>query len=177
MSWLNEGPLSRINNSQDNYALQGARAGAAGGPLGVAAGALAGWLYSRYQQGQQQGLVQRGIDMAGSMSDRVGQGINWNASPNSPLSQFNNAPTGNIGDSLGITDWGSDKPGTALGAGGQTAAPSTGGGGYASGMNWGGGFNGSMLSNLGMASGVMNFGGFGGSPTNMNNLDLNYLPG
>lgn len=51
------------------------------------------------------------------------------------------------------------------------------GGGFQGNLNWGGGTSGAMLSNLGLASGVMNFGGFGGSPTNMNNLDMQFLPG
>lgn len=50
-------------------------------------------------------------------------------------------------------------------------------GNFSGGNNWGGGFGGSMMSNLGMASSVQGFGGFGGSPTGMNNLDVNWLPG
>lgn len=88
MSWLTEGPLSRIGGS--SYAAQGARAGSAFGPIGLAIGALGGWLYGRQQAGRLQSAGSRQI---GGMNDRLAQGI-WgsNTSSSSPAAAPSEAP-------------------------------------------------------------------------------------
>jgi len=109
VSWLTDGPLSRVGG--DSYAAQGARAGAAAGPLGMAAGALGGWLYGRYQAGRLQDMFQQNN---AAFSERQGSRTNWDLQGDSPLAQFGNfghgSPAdipdgGNIGTELGITDW------------------------------------------------------------------------
>lgn len=117
MSWLTEGPLSRIGG--DSRAAQGARMGAAAGPIGMAAGALGGWLMDRIQNGRLQAMSG---DSARQFADRQGARTDWSLG-DSPMGQFegfgHGEPTrddGNIGSDLGITDWGNigegkqDKP-------------------------------------------------------------------
>lgn len=110
MSWLTEGPLSRLGG--DSAVAQGARAGAAAGPAGMAIGALAGWIAGRIQSGRLQSMVaNNNAAFSGRQADRT----DW--SIGGPLGQFDSfghgEPTrddGNIGTDLGITDWSQSQP-------------------------------------------------------------------
>jgi hypothetical protein len=111
MSWLTEGPLSRVGG--DSSAARGARMGAAAGPVGLALGALGGWIYGRVQQGRLQAMSG---NSAAAMADRQANRTDWGLG-DSPLAQFDSfghgEPTrddGNIGSEIGITDWGDASP-------------------------------------------------------------------
>lgn len=169
MSWLTEGPMSGLwgrNSSGDepSRAQQWARYGAAGGPLGMAAGALGGWLADRSANANMASLS---TSMPAGVSARVGQNTNWGLKPGSPLAQFGNEPSPGQAD-----------PATAPASAGAGAGGSGGGGGgmsgnyFTGGNNWGGGTGGAMLSNLGMAGSVTGFGGWGSTPTGLNNLNM-----
>jgi len=122
-------------------------------------------------------LSGRQADGGWNMSQAFGpQQSNWSQGNAGGLLNFLGQPNAG-GPNLGGLD-------QALAAANGGSAPRSNGGmsgggfgNFSGGNNWGGGFGGSMMSNLGMASGVQGFGGFGGSPTGMNNLDVNWLPG
>lgn len=127
--------------------------------------------------------------LASALSGRQADG-GWNMSQAFGPQQSNWSQSGNPGGLLSFLGQ-PNAGGPNLGGLDQAIAAANGGstprsnggmsgggfGNFSGGNNWGGGFGGSMMSNLGMASGVQGFGGFGGSPTGMNNLDVNWLPG
>ena len=85
MSWLTEGPLSRVGG--DSNVARGARLGSAAGPVGMALGALGGWLMDRHQANQRQEM-QQGLSQTLDRDISDTQGRIWGDSGGGTLGQF-----------------------------------------------------------------------------------------
>lgn len=85
MSWLTEGPLSRVGG--DSNVARGARLGSAAGPVGMALGALGGWLMDRHQANQRQEM-QQGLNQTLDRDISDTQGRIWGDSGGGTLGQF-----------------------------------------------------------------------------------------
>lgn len=77
MSWLTEGPLSRVGG--DSNVARGARLGSAAGPVGMALGALGGWLMDRHEANQRQEM-QQGLNQTLDRDISDTQGRIWGPS-------------------------------------------------------------------------------------------------
>lgn len=84
MSWLTEGPLSRLGES--NMA-RGARLGSVAGPIGMGLGALGGWLMDRHDASQQQAM---GAGLSNTLGNDIQQTQDriWGNSGSGTLPQF-----------------------------------------------------------------------------------------
>jgi hypothetical protein len=194
----------RLGMDSGSRASQFGRAGLAFGPIGAAGGWVLGNFLDRrganqLQESGQQGLDSLNSDLAAGIWGRGIDGPNGDAwgpgtAPGTPslpgipgvgIPLMSSTPPGPDGSGLYPDFSHYADPAQFDGMPAPARAPNHGsgagnglsGGTYQGGNSWGGGTQGAILSNLGMASGVQEYGGTGASPTSLNNLELTTMGG